>query len=270
MSTTTTTYVFDPNWAMERDRLRALESLFDDASMRHLTRLGVTEGWRCLEVGCGAGGIARRLAGHVGGSGRVVATDLDTRFVAGHGLGNLEVRQHNVMTDPLEEGVFDLAHARAVIMHIPDHQGALERVVAAVRPGGWVVIEDVVFGGPTAATLAGWSFPAEHAPLVERMYRAAETVMGAAGADASFGTRLPAGLRAAGLEQIGGEVHTPVVAGGIESWVPGSIQQLATRMEGAGLVSAKEVACFLALTADGSSLYTPPFMATAWGRRPPA
>jgi cyclopropane fatty-acyl-phospholipid synthase-like methyltransferase len=68
------TYVFDPAWQMERDRLRALESLFDGASTRHLVRLGVTAGWRCLEVGCGAGGIARWLARRVGGGGRVVAT----------------------------------------------------------------------------------------------------------------------------------------------------------------------------------------------------
>jgi cyclopropane fatty-acyl-phospholipid synthase-like methyltransferase len=114
----TSTYVFDPEWTMERDRLRALESLFDDASMRHLASLGVTEGWRCLEVGCGAGGIARWLAGRVGSSGQVVATDLDSRFV----------------TDALEERAFDLAHARAVIIHIPDHQGALERVVATACP----------------------------------------------------------------------------------------------------------------------------------------
>jgi SAM-dependent methyltransferase len=264
------TYVFDPDWTMERDRLRALESLFDEASMRHLDRLGVTEGWRCLEVGCGAGSVARRLAGRVGGSGRVVATDLDIRFVAGHDLGNLEVRRHDLMTDPLEEGAFDLAHARAVIMHIPDHQSALERVVAAVRPGGWVVIEDVIFGGVMAAALAGHSFPAEHGPLVERIYRAAELVLAAAGADASFGTRLFAGLRGAGLERVDAEVHTPVVAGGTERWVRGSIQQLAARMEGTGLVSAEDVACFLALTADGSSHYAPPFMVTAWGRRPPA
>jgi SAM-dependent methyltransferase len=118
----TSTYVFDPEWTMECDRLRALESLFDDASMRHLARVGVvTEGWRCLEVGCGAGGIARRLAARVGTGGRVVATDLDIRFVEGHGLGNLEVRRHDILADPLEEGAFDLAHARAVIMHIPDH-----------------------------------------------------------------------------------------------------------------------------------------------------
>ena len=265
----TSTYVFDPEWTMERDRLRALESLFDDASMRHLARVGVTEGWRCLEVGCGAGGIARRLAGRVGRSGRVVAIDLDIRFVEDHGLGNLEARRHDIMTDPLEEGAFDLAHARAVIMHIPDHQGALERVVAAVRPGGWVVIEDVDFGGPMAAALAHYSFPAGYAPLVERIYRAAEAVLSAAGADASHGTRLLAGLQAAGLEHVGGELHTPVVAGGTESWVRGSIQQLAARMEGTGLVGPDEVARFLALVADGSSRYAPPFLVTAWGRRPP-
>jgi SAM-dependent methyltransferase len=200
----------------------------------------------------------------------VVATDLDIRFVEGHGLGNLEVRQHDIMTDALEERAFDLAHARAVIMHIPDHQGALERVVAAVRPGGWVVIEDVDFGGPMAAALACYSFPAEHAPLVGRIYRAAEAVLSAAGADASFGTRLLAGLQAAGLENVGGEVHTSVVAGGAESWVRGSIQQLAARMVGTGLVSADEVARFLALAADGSSRYAPPFLVTAWGQRPPA
>jgi SAM-dependent methyltransferase len=264
------TYVFDPAWTMERDRLRALESLFDGASTRRLTGLGVREGWRCLEVGCGAGGIARWLARRVGSSGRVVATDLDIRFVEGHDLGNLEARRHDIMTDALAEGAFDLAHARAVVMHLPDHQGALERMVAAVRPGGWVVIEDLDFGGPMATALARYSVPAEHAPLVERIYRAAETVLAAAGADASFGTRLVAGLQAAGLEHVGGEVHTPVVAGGTEHWVRGSIQQLAERLEGTGLVSADEVARFLSLAADGSSHYTPPFMVTAWGQRPPA
>ena len=264
------TYVFDPEWTRERDRLQALESLFDECSIRHLASLGVTEGWRCLEVGCGAGGIARWLAGRVGSSGHVVATDLDTRFVDGHGHDNLEVRRHDIVTDPLEQGTYDLAHARAVIVHLPDHQGALERVVAAVRPGGWAVIEDVDFGGPTAAALARYTYPAEHAPLVEQVYRAFEVVFSAAGADGSYGARLLGGLKAAGLENVGGEVHTPVVAGGTEHWVRGSAEQLTARLSGTGLVTADEVARFLALAGDGSSHYAPPLMVTAWGQRPPA
>jgi SAM-dependent methyltransferase len=266
----TTTYVFDPEWTMERDRLRALEALFDEASTRHLAGIGVREGWRCLEVGCGAGGVARWLAGRVGGGGRVVATDLDVRFASDHEIRNLDCRRHDLMTDPLEDGAFDLAHARAVIMHIPDHQGALERMAAAVRLGGWVVVEDLDFGGQTAAVLGCYSVPAGHARLVARIYRAAETVLGAAGADAGYGARLVTGLRAAGLEHVGAELHTPVVAGGTEQWVRGSIQALAARMVDTCLVGADEVESFLALTADGSSHYVPPIMVTAWGRRPAA
>jgi hypothetical protein len=70
------------------------------------------------------------------------------------------------------------------------------------------------------------------------------------------------------LERVGGEVHTPIVAGGTENWVRGSLQQLAPRLVGAGLVSDEEVARFLALAADGSSHYAPPLMVTAWGQRP--
>lgn len=69
------TYLFDQAWRQEHDRLHALEALFDDASAHHLARLGVGPGWRCLEVGAGAGGVARWLADRVGPSGQVLATD---------------------------------------------------------------------------------------------------------------------------------------------------------------------------------------------------
>jgi ubiquinone/menaquinone biosynthesis C-methylase UbiE len=45
----------------------------------------VTDGWHCLEVGFGAGGVALWLAGQVGSTGRVVAVDIDPRFLDGHG-----------------------------------------------------------------------------------------------------------------------------------------------------------------------------------------
>jgi hypothetical protein len=58
------TYVFDQTWQKERDRLGALESLFDRSSQRLLTDLGVGAGWRCLEVGCGTvDQLAERLIG---------------------------------------------------------------------------------------------------------------------------------------------------------------------------------------------------------------
>ena len=264
------TYVFSPEWARERDRLLALEELFDDASARHLAGLGVGEGWRCLELGCGAGGIARWFAERVGPTGRVVATDVDPRFIDARGLDNVEVRRHDILTDPLEERAFDVAHARAVIEHVADHRGALRRMVAALRPGGWAVIEDTHFGGPMAAALGCYVQPAEHGPLVGHLYRAVDTLFSAAGADASFGPRLLGELEAVGLERVGGVVHAPLVAGGTDNWARGSLEQLGPRLVAAGLATTDDVDRFMAMADDRASHYAPPFMVTAWGHRPMA
>src|SRR3954466_14899908 len=144
------TYVFDQAWQKERGRLTALESLYDGVSRRLLDERGVRAGWRCLEVGGGAGGIARWLADRVGETGYVLATDLDTRFLRQDVRPNLEVRTHNIVTDPLDEAVFDVIHARAVVEHVADREQVIKRLAAALRPGGWLVIEEVDFGGATA------------------------------------------------------------------------------------------------------------------------
>src|SRR3974377_763503 len=162
------TYVFDQGWQKERDRLSGIESLFDSYAPRRLADRGVRDGWHCLEVGFGAGGVALWLAERVGRTGRVVAVDLDPRFLDGHGRANLDVRKHDIVTDPLEEAAFDLAHARAVLDHIPDRQCALERMISAVRPGGWLVLEAGDFGGVMAAALAHYTDPPAHAPVHER------------------------------------------------------------------------------------------------------
>ena len=149
-----------------------IESLFDSYSTRRLADLGVSEGWQCLEVGFGAGGVALWLADQVGSTGRVVATDLDPRFLDGHGRANLEVRKHDIAADPLEEAAFDLVHARLRPGMVPDWQRALERMISAVRPGGWLVLENVDFGGIMTPALAHYTDPPEHAALYERILRA--------------------------------------------------------------------------------------------------
>jgi 2-polyprenyl-3-methyl-5-hydroxy-6-metoxy-1,4-benzoquinol methylase len=263
-----TTYVFDPAWQKERDRLTALEALFDGSSRRLMTALGLREGWRCLELGCGAGGIARWLADEVGGTGQVLATDLDTRFLDGHGRANLDVRVHDIVTGELGAGAFDLVHARAVLEHIPARDDVLARLVAAVAPGGWLLIEDVDFGPPTAAALAQYFTPAHGAPAAERVYLAVDALFGAAGADASYGRRLPAALAGAGLVNVRAEAHTRVVAGGTETWTRGTVEQLAERLVATGLAGTADIELFLALTAEPTTFYAPPLLVSAWGRAP--
>jgi SAM-dependent methyltransferase len=262
-------YVFDQAWQQERERLAGLETLFDAASRRYLAGLGVGPGWRCLEAGCGAGSLAVWLADQVGPTGHVLATDRDTRFLTEHGRANLEVRRHDLVTDPLEADSFDLAHARAVIEHVPERGRALANLVAALRPGGWLVIEDVDFAGPTIAALMRYVRPRSAVDVSERVFRAVEALFRAVGGDPGYGAELPGALLDLGLEQTGCEIHTPVLNGGTgPGWVSLTAEQLGPRMVAAGLAGQDDVDEFRRLCAQPSFRYAPPLMVTAWGRRP--
>ena len=105
-------YILDNAQVQERERLRLRESVHDPETTRHFERLGVAEGWHCLEVGAGGGSIAEWLCQQVGNRGHVVATDLDTRFLDFLEYPNLEVRRHDIAQEGFAIGAFDLVHTR--------------------------------------------------------------------------------------------------------------------------------------------------------------
>ncbi|MGH3773082.1 MAG: class I SAM-dependent methyltransferase [Pseudonocardiaceae bacterium] len=98
--------------------------------------IGITHGWSCLEVGAGIGSIARWLAQRVGRTGRVVATDLDTRFFEDAAGANLDVWRHDITRDSLPVTEFDLVHVRWLLDLLPDREASIEKLIAALKPGG--------------------------------------------------------------------------------------------------------------------------------------
>jgi 2-polyprenyl-3-methyl-5-hydroxy-6-metoxy-1,4-benzoquinol methylase len=126
----------------EEKRLQSLQQILDPVTIRHLEQLEVQEGWRCLEVGTGEGSVARWLAKRVGPRGSVVAIDIDPRLMTRQYEPNLEMRQHDILVDDLEQGYYDLAHTRSVLTHLSDPVQAVNKMAAAVRPGGWLFLEE--------------------------------------------------------------------------------------------------------------------------------
>jgi 2-polyprenyl-3-methyl-5-hydroxy-6-metoxy-1,4-benzoquinol methylase len=262
------TYVFDQAWQKELERLRSIEGLFDPASQRHLAALGVGAGWQCLEVGCGAGSIALWLAERVGPRGSVLAIDLDPRFLEGHGRSNLTVMRHDVTTDPLAPASFDLIHARAVLVHLRDPEAVLRRLMAALRPGGWLVIEDVDFGGTAAEMIARYTVPTTEVGFFERGFKAIAEVFTRVGADPTFGSRVPGLLTHVGLQDIGAEIHAPLLSGTPRgNWVSLTLEHLRPRLAAAGLLSESELEAMHQRFFEPTVRYLPPFVITAWGRR---
>src|ERR1700761_5912573 len=127
-------------------RFAALAALYDHGTIRHLEERGVNSNWHCLEVGGGGGSIAAWLAARVGPAGRVLVTDIAPRFLESLQIPNLEVRRHDIVNDPLPEAAFDLVHSRLVLLHLPEREKALARMIAALKPGGWLGDEEFDVG----------------------------------------------------------------------------------------------------------------------------
>ena len=137
-------YPFDNAAPQAGDRFASLATLYDEVTRRHLDRLGIGAGWNCLEVGAGGGSVARFMSERVGPTGHVVATDINIDWMAGSLPANVELRRHDIGVDPLPERAFDIVHARAVLTFVPERQSALMRMVAALKPGGWLLVEELV------------------------------------------------------------------------------------------------------------------------------
>ena len=213
--------------------------------------------------------ISGWLADRVGPSGRVVATDIDTRFMDGHERGNLEVRRHDLLRDPLESATFDLAHVRALLEHLGERERALRSLVTAVKPGGWVVVEDIDAADVNTSVIARYIDPPEAADLLERVVRAVATFVLKAGSDPTFGRRLPRTLKEAGLVNIGAELHAPLTTGGRpRSFFSLTFKQLRPRLVAAGLITEEDAERALEWDAKSELQYLTMMMVTAWGQRP--
>src|SRR5205809_892060 len=159
----TMAYLFSHEDQAERQRLAAIEAVGNPFTIECLETIGVGEGWRCLEVGAGAGSIPEWLCRRVGPNGKVMATDLQTKFLEAIDAPNLEVRKHDITKEKLEPEAFDLVSARKVLEHLADPLAALHRMAAALRPGGWLLVED-----SDLASFRHVSFP--HRERFERAY----------------------------------------------------------------------------------------------------
>lgn len=191
-------YQFDHQWQKERARLAALEATFDPWSQRAVRTTGPKRGWRCLEVGGGGGSMAEWLCELVGPEGEVVATDVETKFLRAIKAENLKVREHDISRDPLEDGGFDLIHIRAVLAHLPERDEILRHLIAALKPGGWLVPVVADFSSVRAVQCT----EEEDGQFFDRAFATVTEAARAIGFDPYYGRRIGAALRENGLEAV--------------------------------------------------------------------
>lgn len=180
-----------------RTRLALLSAIFDPASQAALERTGVGPGWRCWEVGSGEGSLARWLSVRVGPHGSVLATDLDPRLID-DGPG-VDVRQHDIVRDAPPTDRFDLVHTRLLLCHLAEREAVFDRLIGALKPGGWLVVED--FDGVSMPPDTQYS--RHETPLAT--HAALQALFRRRGVEGRTGRWLSAMMRERGMTDIHGE-----------------------------------------------------------------
>ena len=104
-----------------------------------------------LEIGCGTGSTALRLADHVH---RIVATDFaqgmiriasDKAVAAGN--ENVDFRVADTTLADFETDSFDAVLAFNLFHLVPDLEGAMSRTYDVLKPGGYMISKTVCMGG---------------------------------------------------------------------------------------------------------------------------
>ena len=236
-------YVFqDANMQREWQRLRRIEDVFDPGSQRRLLAAGMHTGARCLEVGPGAGSIARWMSGQAGPSGHVTVVEINPQFLTDR--NGFEVIQGDIREVTLPAQSYDVIHARYVLLHIPDHRKALANMLHALKPGGRVVLEEPDF--TTARAVNG----TEHEmAAVHRVNQAIEVMYRAKRIDPAFGASLPTLAVEYGLTDIHVDVDLPLVPGGagVADVMAQSAEQLTDRYIATQVASREDVLTYIGM-----------------------
>jgi SAM-dependent methyltransferase len=120
---------------------------------------------RVLEVGCGTGEFAERMAREL--DVELVAVDISARMVELTAARGIDARVADVQALPFEDAEFDVAVANWVLYHAPDVDLAIRELARVLRPGGRLVAATLgvdhtvevwrLVGGEPTRDLSFWS-----------------------------------------------------------------------------------------------------------------
>lgn len=253
-----------------RERLRVLARVMRPGTLSLLERAGVTAGQRCLDVGCGGGDVTVDLAAAVGITGSVVGVDIDpvkielARADAEQAeMANVEFRVADLAAG-LGQAEYDVVYARFVLWTLRDPEAAVRSMVAALKPGGRLVLEDIDFRGSGC-----YPESAEFEHACEIFIETARRM----GGDARFGRRVPRALLDAGLEGVQTSVvHPSGLEGDVKVLHPLSLENVKASVVAHDVATADEVDHLVdvlyALARDPRTFMLCPRIVQAWGDRP--
>lgn len=131
------------------DRLKFVNEVFGDHSKNFLTRAGLKEGKRILEIGCGTGSMTTWIAKQVGTKGHVTAIDASEKQIEiaknaaeRAGITNIEFVCSTIESLNLKNESIDFVYCRLLLMHLVDPKSILINIKKYLKVGGVIACEE--------------------------------------------------------------------------------------------------------------------------------
>lgn len=140
----------------ERGRDARFLGMIDD----YLDAAGISEAKDVLDLGCGTGVVARRIAGRNNFSGQVTGIDLSAQLIAkarelaaSEGLlREVFFEVGDIRSFGFESSMFDVTVMHTLVSHLEDTAGALREAARVTRPGGVIIVFDGDYASSTLET----------------------------------------------------------------------------------------------------------------------
>lgn len=258
-------YLLDNGQPEAGTRFDAIADLFDPWTFAQISSLGISRGWRCWEVGAGGANVPDWLAERVAPAGAVLATDIDTAWANGAARKGVKVCVHDIANEPPPWSDLDLVHARLVLVHVPERDRALRNMIAALKPGGWLLVEDA---DPMLQPLACPDAYGPEQSLANSIRDGFRTLMKQRGVDLAYGRKLPRLLREQGLTDVEAQVFFPLTHPASAILERATVEMLRSQLLNGSLATDAEIERHLDNLAQGRVEVTTAPLISARARKP--
>ncbi|WP_276134296.1 class I SAM-dependent methyltransferase [Polluticoccus soli] len=252
-----------------KKRLEVLSEVLYPYETALLQQQGLSNGMSFLDVGCGGGHISLMVAGIVGDTGHVTGIDFDKDIIELNRKEAIEQGITNVSYEELSAydmkyaSEFNMAYARFLLSHLTDPLGVLKNMVASVKSGGRIIVEDIHFIGH-------FSFP--ECKAFDDYVSLFTTAALQRRQNANIGPALPSLFAEAGLDNIGFDVIQPVFSKGNGKWMAYiTMDKIRDAVKAQGLANEVTIQRILneieTFTKDDTTIISLPRFFRVWGTK---
>lgn len=199
----------------ELDRLKFQHSVWGSVSRDLFSRLKISKGMKCLDVGAGPGFASFDLREIIGEEGELTILEPDENFLnhlksvsQKNNWTNIKYIKGIVEDGLLNENYYDFIFVRWVIAFVPGPEKFLTILVNSLKENGLISVQDYAGEGPKIYPGGG---------VFENVYDTVRKYWAYGGGDLYVGKRIPEMYRKSGVELV--DFKANCLAGGPDSGV---------------------------------------------------